>query len=282
MFTFRWQIVMSNKQLSLGVRLCVLSILCVCTQTSLVCADQKSRANSRDEKRENEAVKEARQDLDKAKDRLKDEEKQLRAARADFQKAEQERKQAASALQKLREQIEEKYEQETGLQAARQNLKQLTTERDRVLGPIVQAIRQRETGLSAGLKQAEEKLSRATTLDERKGAAKQIAEYQAQFRQLEAAAIEADPRAKELSRKVTLQEQQVQSANQKLDRIIERDNQLKAAEQKFAASRKAEDAAEQAVSKASRDVAQAQTSVDRAEKQLAQKVAQDRKDKNRK
>ncbi|ADG68712.1 hypothetical protein Plim_2890 [Planctopirus limnophila DSM 3776] len=273
---------MSNKQLSLGVWLCVLSMLCVCTQTTVACADQKSRANSRDEKRENEAVKEARQDLDKAKDRLKDEEKQLRAARADFQKAEQERKQAASALQKLREQMEEKYEQETGLQAARQNLKQLTIERDRVLGPIVQAIRQRETGLSAGLKQAEEKLSRATTLDERKGAAKQIAEYQAQFRQLEATAIEADPRAKELSRKVALQEQQVQSANQKLDRIIERDNQLKAAEQKFAASRKAEDVAEQAVSKASRDVAQAQASVDRAEKQLAQKVAQDRKDKNRK
>lgn len=282
MFTFRWQIKMSNGKLSFVIWMGIVWILCEGVQPEMACADQKSRANSRDEKRENEAVKEARQDLDKAKDRLKDEEKQLRAGRADFQKAEQERKQAASTLQKLREQVEEKYEQETGLLAARQNLKQLTIERDRVLGPIVQAIRQRETGLSAGLKQAEEKLSRATTLDERKGAAKQIAEYQAQFRQLEAAAIEADPRAKDLSRKVTLQEQQVQTANQKLDRIIERDNQLKAAEQKFAASRKAEDAAEQAVSKASRDVAQAQAGVDRAEKQLAQKVAQDRKDKNRK
>lgn len=248
----------------------------------MACADQKSRANARDEKRENAAVKEAQQDLDQAKDRLKAEEKQLRAARAAFQKTEQDRKQAASALQKLREQLEEQYEKETGLLAARQNLKQLAADRTRVVSPIIESIRQRETGLSTALHQAEQNLSRAATLDERKTAAKQIADLQAQFRQLEAAAIEADPRARELTRQVAAREQQVQMANQKFDRIIERDSQLKAADQKFQASRKSEDAAEQAVVKATRDVAQAQAGVDRAEKQLAQKVAQDRKDKNRK
>jgi hypothetical protein len=245
-------------------------------------AAQKNKANARDEQRENAAVKEAQQDLAKAKDNLKDGEKSLREAQAAHRKAELDRKQAASDMQKLRDQLEERHEKETGLLAARRELQRLTTERDRLVDPLVKAVRQRETSLAAELATAEQNLSRATTLDERKTAAKQIADIQARFRILETAAIEADPNARRTAQQAAEQEARVRTAVDKFDRVIERDPQLKAADQRFAAAKKAEDAAGDSLAKATRSVANSRNSVEKAEVKLAQKVAQDRRDRNKK
>lgn len=251
-------------------------------------ADQKdnkpSAAQKRDERRENEAVREAQ-------DRLRDVEKELRQAETELRDAQQgvrqavlRRQQAAAALQKTVDRLEGEHADLTGLTEARRTLKSLQTEFDEKASPIrrtlssqteYQAALAEVTRIKTALADAE------TTQTERQKLGKEQLAAAAKVRELEQAAFRRDTDLAGLLAKMDRAEKELQIANNKFEKAVERDGDLKSARKAFETAKSDEDGAEQSVVKKTRELSAARSKLAQATQQLQQKKLQDARDNNK-
>ncbi|OYW19901.1 MAG: hypothetical protein B7Z55_08075, partial [Planctomycetales bacterium 12-60-4] len=98
---------------------------------------------------------------------------------------------------------------------------------------------------------------------------------------LERGALKNEPVTSKLVEEVDRRERQVQNAVKKFETAVERDTELRAAQQAFEKAGRDADAAEAAAAKSAGAMAEARTSLEKAAARLQQKQLQDRRDPNR-
>lgn len=268
-----------------------LLILCCVSTLHVVAIDAPAQtpkvvrkpSPKQDEKRENEAVKEAQQDLQEARDRLKEAEQSLKDELERHRKAIAAHKTAGTAIEKVQDRLEAEHGERTGLTAARKALKEVQTEFDRAAKPILERVHADQKPLVDSLEKA--RLALKPKEDhpdaDRSAAVAEHAKLTKQLRDYEQAAVEADPATKPLRKRLDAAEAAVQAALKKFEAAVERDGDLKAARKEFDQSKREVDAAETAIAKAQKSLADARNRVAQASQKLQQKQAADLKDANR-
>jgi chromosome segregation ATPase len=257
----------------------------LCCGSTAAAQNKKPNNAKQDEKRENEAVKEARQAVDAAEKAVREREQDVRGKLAELRSAQQARQSAAKDLQKVEDRLEAEHAESTGLAAAREKLKAAQTEFQQRARPLLERLKNQPEYQAA--QQALDKAKAAIKPDpdrpdaDRQAAVAAHAQAAEKVRQLEHASLDKDPDAKAWQAKVTAAEADVQSAKKKFERAVERDGDLKAARKAFEKAKQEEDAVEQAVAAVQRKLADAQGEVAKARQKLQQKVAQDLKDDNK-
>ncbi len=247
-----------------------------------VSSAQKKAAPKQDEKRENEAVREAERDVEDAQEKLKQAEGAARDASKAWKSALMERQAALATLQKVRDRLEQEHEASTGLAAARQQLKDSAAELARVSRPILERVHLEQAEIVAELSALQEHLKQPDDPVLRREAATKIPPLTARLRELERAALLKDPPAAKLLETVDKHESRVRDAVKKFDLAVERDPELRTAQQTFAAADRRAEQAEESAAKVTRGLAEARSGLAKATARLQQKQLQDRRDDNRK
>jgi chromosome segregation ATPase len=243
----------------------------------------KKPSPRQDEKRENEAVKEAQQALQEAREHLKESEKSLGDGQDRLRKAITAQKAAASDLQKVQDRLESEHGERTGLTAARKRLKEVSAEYDRAAKPILERVHAENKSLVDAVEKARQRIKPQgdSPSESRSAAIAEHAKLTKELRELERKALEADETTKPLQKRVDDAESAVQTALKKFETAVEKDGDMKAARQAFEKSKKEVDAAETAIAKAQRAVAEARSRAAQATQRLQLKQAADAKDSNK-
>ncbi len=247
--------------------------------------NKATSAQKRDEQRENEAVRDAQEHLNDVQKELKTAEADLRESQQAVRQAVQNRQKAVAAVQKTLDRLEGEHADLTGLTAARRTRKTLQTEFDEKAAPVRKSLESQADYRAAqsALTQAKAALKPVDTdadID-RKQLAKDHLAATAKVRELEQTAFRRDAGLTALQTKIDLAEKQFEAANDKFEKAVERDADLKAARKAFEDSKTAEDKAEQSVAKKSREFASLRGKLAQATQQLQQKKLQDARDDNR-
>ena len=259
---------------------------CLPIEAAQKTGNKQTPAQKRDEQRENEAVRNAQNHLTDVQKDLKQAEADLREAQQAVRQAVQNRQKAATALQKTLDRLEGEHADLTGLTATRRSLKTLQTEFEEKAAPVrktletradYQAAQSALTKAKAALKPADDDNGDV----DRKQLAKDHLAATAKVRELEQTAFHNDPGLAALQSKVDLAEKQWHMANDKFEKAVERDGDLKAARKAFENAKIAEEKSEQAVSKEARGLASVRVKAAQATQQLQQKKLQDARDDNR-
>lgn len=247
-----------------------------------VTADQKQPSSKQDEKRENEAVREAERDVEDARGKLKAAEGEAREASKAWKSALTERQAAAAALQEVRERLEAEHQESTGLAEARRRLKESAAELASVSRPILEKVHQLQPDVVSELAGLHEHLRQQDDPVLRREAATKIPPLTARLRELEREALRQDPQAAKLLETVDQQESRVRDSVKKFDLAVERDPNLRRAQQAFTMADRRAEQAEESAAKATRRVNDARNALAKAMERLQQKQLQDRRDDNRK
>lgn len=252
-------------------------------------ADNKpqNRRNANDEQRENQAVKEAQEDVREAEKALQEAEQDVRKKLDAWRKAGAARKMAISNLQKVQDRLEIEHAESTGLAAARKALKAAQVELQQQSRPILERLA--ETPDYQAARKALDKAKAAVKPPDdedadpaaRKEAAAKYAAAAAGLRELERRALTQEAGMQSLLDTVDQREQSVQSALKKFEKAVERDKELRAARKSLDQAEAEEDRAGDAVTTARRDFTAAKTKLAQAQQKLQLKRAQDAADKNR-
>lgn len=243
----------------------------------------KKPSPKQDEKRENEAVKDAQQTLQEAREKLKDAEKSAGDDQARLRQAVAAQKSATKDLQQVQDRLEVEHGEKTGLTAARKKLKDIESEYDRAAKPILDRVHAEQKPLLDRLEKAKQAIRPKADEpnDDRSAAVAEHNKLMKELRDAEQQALAADATVKPLQRKVEDVRALLDVALKKFETAVERDGDLRAARQAFERSKREQDNAEAAVAKAQRSVADARQRVAMATQKLQQKQAADAKDSNK-
>lgn len=263
--------------------ICLLIALLVLSADRQVAAQAKKPSNKQDEKRENEAVKDAQEALQDARDKLKDAEKSLGGDQDRLRKAVAARTSAGKDIEKVQDRLETEHGERTGLTAARKKLKDVQAEYDRTAKPVLERVKAEQQPLLARIEKARQGIKPDGNQPDggRSAAAAEYAQLTKQLRELERKALEADPTTKPLLQRVDDAEAAVQAALKKFETAIERDGDFKAAQKAFEQAKREVGAAETAIARSQKAVAEARSRVAQAQQKLQQKQAADAKDDNK-
>jgi len=153
---------------------------------------------------------------------------------------------------------------------------------DRASKPVLDRVHADQKPLVEALDRAKQALKPAD--DEipqsRRDAVVEQAKLTKQLRDIERQALEADATTKPLLERIDTAETAVQTAVRKFEAAVERDGDLKAARQAFEKSKRDVDAAETALTRASRAAVEARNRLAQATQKLQQKQAADARDNN--
>jgi hypothetical protein len=243
----------------------------------------KKPSPRQDEKRENEAVKEAQMALQDAREQLQADEKTLTGEQDRLRKAVAAQKAAASDLQKVQDRLETEHGERTGLTAARKRLKEVTAEFDRTARPVLDRVHTEHKSLVDAVEKARQAIKPQgdSPPEARAAAVAEHAKLTKELRDLERKALETDETTKPLQKRVDDAEAAVQTALKKFETAVEKDGDMKAARQAFEKSKREVDAAETAIAKAQRAVVEGRGRVVQATQRLQQRQAADLKDGNK-
>lgn len=257
----------------------------LCLPTEAAQKNSQSKAQKRDEQRENEAVRKAQQHVNDVQKDLKQDEGALRDAQGQLRQAITQKKMAIAALQKTIDRLEGEHADLTGLTATRRDLKAAQAAFDEKAGPVRKSL-ESQPEYQAALQSLAKIKAALKAMDDnpeadRKQLAKDFSAATTKVHDLERAAFQRNPELTMLQTKVDASEKAVQQALAKFEKAVEQDGDLKVARKALEQAQQAEDRAEDAVAKAARTVAAARVKLTQANQQLQQKKLQDAKDDNR-
>lgn len=251
-------------------------------------AAQQTNAQKKDERRENEAVRKARQDVKAAQDAETAAEKTARKSADELKAAGRALTQAARQLQTLRESLEDKHAEAAGLVEARRAVE--AAQRDYQLAgqPVLQRLKEtaKYQAAVAAAKEADQRMAslRAETDGDFETNRKELAEA-ARIKlvpgQLEREALDADGALKTERARVVTAEATIAAIRKDVDRAIEKDPALKTATERIEQARQAVNVARRSSDRDVRQLADARQKLAREQQDLQQKIAADRRDDNR-
>lgn len=251
-------------------------------------AAQKSNAQKKDERRENEAVRKARQDVKDAQDAETAAERSSRKAADELKAAERSLVRAARQLQSLRESLEDKYAEAAGLAEARRAVEAAQRDYQSAGQPILQRLKEtaKYQAAVAAAKEADQRMIklRAESDGDFETNRKELAEA-ARLKlvpgRLEREALDADAALKSERTRVVATEAAIATIRKDVDRAIEKDPALKAAAERIEQARQAVSAARRNADREERQLADARQKLAREQQDLQQKIAADRRDDNK-
>lgn len=265
-------------------RVLVTALMTLLSTAGLAVAEQKKPSQRNDEKRENEAVRDAQDDLHEVEKKLKQADSDLRDFQQRLRQAVARRQTAMAAVQKVLDRLEKEHAEGTGLTAARQALQAAQAEFDENAKPVKERLSQQADYKAAQAALAKAKAAVQPSGDDpadRAQAAKDYTTAIARIRELEQAAFQQDETLKPLSVRRDAAAQQVREATDKFEKAVASDADLKAARNDVDVAKRDADKAEQVVAEGSRKLAAVRMQVTQAQQKLAQKKLADQRDDNK-
>ncbi len=251
---------------------------CLILQLSVTAAPKSPK---RDEQRENEAVAEARRDLQDAQDDLKQAEKKAQGELRQWQQAVEELRQATARLSKVREQLEGEHAEITGLGSARSRLQQVTEEISRRSPSVLSAVVEQNAELRKQIAELEVQANQEGDLAARRAAIKALPDLRTRWTRLEEAALASHPETTTLVQQQKEARQEVQRAGERFEKAVETAPQWRDAQSSVTKARRDAERMEESADQALQQSVRARQRVAKARQHLEQKELQDRRDSNR-
>lgn len=248
----------------------------------VVAQNKGNQSQKQDEKRENEAVRKAQDEVQDAEKAIRKAESSLQDARRDLTKAIAERTAAGKNVQKTIDRLESEHAEGKGVIAARERFKAAQAAYEAAAAPIRERLKSDPAYVAAQTNVDKTKAAlKAEEGDARLQAAKESAAALQKVRELENAALERDPQAKKLDKEMDDAQAALQRTIERFNKAVENDPDLKSAKKAFETAKKGEDQAESAIARETRDLATARGKLAKAQQTLAQKRAADARDSNK-
>lgn len=263
-------------------------ILAGATVVYPACAAQKTNAQKKDERRENEAVRKARQDVKAAQDAETEAEKAARKSADELKSAGRALTQAARQLQTLRDSLEDKHSEGAGLAEARRAAEAAQRDYQAAGEPVLRRLKETSKYQSAvaAAKEADQRMVslRTDTDADFDMNLKELAEA-ARIKlvpgQMEREALDADASLQSQQARLVTAEAAIAAIRKDVDRAIEKDPALKAATERIEQARQAVAVARRNAEREERQLAGARQKLAREQQDLQQKIAADRRDDNK-
>ena len=251
-------------------------------------ADQKGKSNKNkknDERRENEAVHKAQQDVKAAQEAEQKAERSLKQALAEVKSGERDQQQAANQLQKVRKELEAKHADLSGWTEKRKKADAVREAYEAAGQPVLTRLKTTDEYKRAvdAAKTADNRLAalREQTGDETDDRRKQLAEI-ARIKlvpsQLERAALDSESSLNDERRKLAAAEEAVADAHKAMELAIENDPAIKSATRAFTKAKDSLVALRTAAAKEERQLAEARQKLAREKQDLQKKIAADKRD----
>ena len=267
---------------------CILlvAILSVPVCASAAANGKQTNAQKADERREDEAVRKAQQDVKAAQQAETTAERTYKKVFDELKAAERQLVQAASQLQKVKEDLEEKHSATHGLNDARAASEQARRDYEQAGQPFLQKLAETPKYQQAveAAKQADAKLARLRAEADSENRKKEMAEA-ARVKlvpaQMQRETLDAEPSLNAQRAKVTAAEEAVAKTRKKIDQAIDKDSALRSAMEKIEKHKQEIAEARKTVAKEERDLASARQKLVREQQDLQQKILADKRDDNK-
>jgi hypothetical protein len=259
----------------------VSAILCVLAIVPVRAADS-SRARRADERREDAAVKDAREAVNDAEREVRQAQQSLQRSQSRYREAEAERQRAGILLEKTADRLEKEHADSGAIAAARERLSDARARFKEAAQPVLATVRSQPAYVAAESERTEAVALLVPEVEsDRADAARRASAAAATMREMERAATAADPRLTALDAEVVAAEARFKTAQSRFDKAVESDPDLQSARRALSAARAAEDKAEATLVRENRDLLAARTRLARAQQSLATKRAADQRDTNK-
>lgn len=249
---------------------------------------KQTNAQKADERRENESVRKAQQDVKTTQQAETTAERSFKKAVDELKAAERQLVQAASQLQKVKDDLEEKYSATHGLNDARTAAEVARREYDRAGQPFLQKLAETPKYQQAveAARQADLQLTRLrnetdTNADDRRKAIAEAARVKLIPAQLQRETLDSEPSLKPQRARLTAAEDAVAKLRKQVDQAIDKDAALRAVTDKIENLKQEIATARKSVSKEERDLAAARQKLTREQQDLQQKILADKRDDNK-
>ena len=251
-------------------------------------AQNNKNNNQNDERRENEAVQKAQQDVNAAEKSLRDVEKSAKQAAEKVRDAERDQSKATGHLQKLRDDLEAKHADLLELTEAKRTLNTARAAYEKAGAPILKAVVESDKYKAAveAAKNADRRL--ATVREDQEGDAsdrlKQMTELSKTKLvpgQMEREALDAESSLSPQRTELKAAEATAAKAHEAVEKAVEKDPALKSAKDAFEKAKDHVVAARHESAKEARQMTDARQKLTREQQNLQQKINADRKDDNK-
>lgn len=249
---------------------------------------KQTNAQKADERRENEAVRKAQQDVKDAQQAESAAERSAKQAIDALKAAERQLVQATSQLQKMREELEARHAVTSGLIAARATADEARKKYEAAGQPILQRLAENPRYRQAveAATEADQRLTQlrnATDSDpeQRRKAMAEAARIKLIPGQLQREALDAEVSLKPERDRLAEAEAAVAKARRQADQAIDRDPALQAATNRIGSIQQDIAAARRNVAKEERQLMEARQKLAREQHELQQKIVADQKDDNK-
>lgn len=259
----------------------VFALLCALAIMPVRAADS-GRARRADERREDAAVKEAREAVNDAEQEVRQAQQSLQRSQSRYREAEAERKRAGIALEKTADRLENEHADSGTIAAARERLSEARARFKEAAQPILATVRSQPAYVAAENERAEALALLVPEAEgDREDAARRASAAAATMREMERSATSADPRLTALDAEVAAAEARFKTAQSRFEKAVESHPDLESARRALSAARAAEDKAEATLVRENRDLLAARARLVRAQQSLATRRAADQRDTNK-
>ena len=249
--------------------------------------NSQTKAQKNDERRENEAVQKAQKDVNAAEKIVREAEKSARQAADKIKDAVRAQSKAAGQIQKRRDELEAQHADLVGLTEARRTLEAARKAYETAGAPILKQVAESAKYKEAleAAKNAERRLValRANDDGDDGDRLKQMAEA-AKTKllptQLEREALDADESLKPERTRLKAAEAAVATANNAMEKAVDKDPELKSAKEAFEKAKDHVAAARRESAKDVKQLADAKQKLAREQQNLQRNITADRKDDN--
>lgn len=249
----------------------------------LLAFDQKSNA-AKQEKKDDKRVREAREDVQNARGKLKDAERDLARSLKDAHAADVAEKAAFRSVENVREKVEVRLGKKIGLDAALTRQKETQATLDKAKAPVVEKLKA-SPEYQAAVKAGESAMQQLQSLrgdvdisdEQRKAKSTELIRQTLAAGKLEQAAMEADQSSKGAREALTEAQKAVSELREKIRDQVDADGEVKQAVAAAAAARTASREADASVAKERREVGKARAKLADREAHLLKAQVQDKK-----
>ncbi len=252
-------------------------------------ADNKNnKAKAAQEKRDDQKVKDEKEDVKQAQDKLKGDQKELQDAQNALGEAEGREKIARQKLDEVRKRISAKAEKNSGIEKALAEQEAAKKAYDEVATPILKTLKDSKEH-QAATKKVEDARARLKTVredaslsdDGKRKATAQASQDALALSELESKTLEANPSAKSARTKLANVQDRVNQIRVKIRNEVEANSEISSSLQAMRSAADASEVAGQKVKRIRDKIAASQAKVAREQQQVKQAEAQDKANDNK-
>lgn len=271
--------------------LAVSAIIGLAAFSPLTAADQipGNKGKNAQERKDDQRVKNARDDVQEAQKKLQEDQKELAAAGKELDKLQDRVKKVTKELQDVRKEVEAKLESSMGLQKLLDEQAGAQKRFDEVARPLLDELK-KSPAYETASKTAESAKSRLKSLREDKTLPEKDRLQKVTQANLEALAVskleretlDADPKAKEMKGELSAVQQRVSGLRDRIRTSVESDSEFKTAKKAFDKAKDDIEKAETRLTKLREEVSQSQRKLAQEQAQLQKAQLQDKRNEVRK